>query len=108
MAIKTILYEVVIKNGHGTNTEFHVGQTKALLKKSIETKDVKVDSIRSLGQKTVDIQPSSDLVTEFNVRLNESDGFIFNEYSSGYQFLRDKFQPQVDKLEKEIDDTREE
>ena len=108
MAKKTILYEVVVKNGHGTSTEFHVGQTKALLKKAIETTDIKVDSIKSLGQKIVDVQPDIDMDTEFNVKVSESEGFTFNKESRGYQFLREKFQPQVDKLEKAIDDTYEE
>ena len=108
MAKKTILYEVIVKNGHGTSTEFHVGQTKELLKKSIETKDVKVDSIKSLGQKTVDVQPDSDWDIEFNVKLNECEGYTFDKSSRGYHFLRDNFQPQVDNLEKEIDDAREE
>ncbi len=51
MAKKTILYEVKIRNGHGVSTEYHVGQTKALIKKDIETPDVKVESVKSLGQK---------------------------------------------------------
>lgn len=104
MAKKTIIYEVQLRNGHEQVTEYHVGQTKGHLKKELETHDVKVVGIRSLGQKKVIVQPDEDLETEFNIVIDENNSFTFNMSANGYQFLRNKFQPQVDKLEKEIDE----
>jgi hypothetical protein len=106
MAKKTILYEVQLRNGHGQVTEYHVGQTKGHLKKELETESVKVIGIKSLGQKEVIVQPDTDLETEFNVVVDENNDFTFDKHTQGYQFLKNKFQPQVDELEKEIDDLR--
>lgn len=103
MAKKTILYEVKIRNGHGVSTEYHVGQTKALIKKDIETPDVKVESVKSLGQKEVSVGPDDNYhLAEFNVCVDDNSGFTFDRNSRGYQYLRNKFQPQVDKLESEM------
>lgn len=94
---------MVVVNGHGKKKEYHVGLTKAHLKKDIEDTNIKVESIKSLGQKTVDVQPDDNLDIEFNIKVNDSDVFIFNNHCSGYQFLRDKFQSQVDDFEQKRD-----
>lgn len=108
MAKKTILYEVQLRNGHGETTEYHVDLTKGHIKKKLETLDVKVVGIKSLGQKEVVVQPDENMEIEFNLVIDESSSFTFNRHTSGYQFLVNKFQPQVDQLENEIHGAHEE
>ncbi|MFJ2358517.1 hypothetical protein [Pseudomonas fluorescens] len=102
MAEKTILYEVVLKNGHGEFTELHVGPTKDRIRKAIENADVRVESIKSLGQKKVDVEPGDIDVVGFSVRLTDDESVKFNSSCLGYGFLNFKFKPQVEELKKEI------
>ncbi|EKB1982693.1 hypothetical protein ONF77_004661 [Vibrio parahaemolyticus] len=105
MAEKTLVYEVKMRNGHGTKTEYHVGKTKYSIKKSLETNDVKVESVKSIGQKPVDVAYDEDYNISFNIGLNESDTFTWNQNSAGYDFLKEKFETQVDKLESDYHDS---
>lgn len=104
MAKKTIVYEVVTKNGHGTETQFYVGTTKQHLKKALETKDVKVETVKSLGQKVVIVQPDLDQYNSaaFKIDLDGSATLEITPNDLGYEFLRDKFLPQVDALENDL------
>ncbi|WP_460077034.1 hypothetical protein [Pseudomonas sp. H2_C01] len=108
MAEKTILYEVVLRNGHGEYSELHVGPTKDRIRKAIENKDVKVESIKSLGQKKVDVEPGEIDDVDFSVRVNDEEVVKFNSTCLGYNFLNFKFKPQVEELKNEINKKYEE
>ncbi|AUO48107.1 hypothetical protein [Pseudomonas ogarae] len=102
MAEKTILYEVTMRNGHGEFSELHVGQTKDRIRKAIENRDVKVERIKSLGQKKVDVAPGEIDDVEFSVRLSDDEVIKFDSSCIGYAFLNYKFKPQVEELKEEI------
>ena len=103
MAKKTIVYEATITNGHGQKTEHFVAPTKAQLKKCLENENVKVD-IRSVGQKEVKVVPDQDdgTIAQFVVVIDEKSEVTVSNNDVGYKFLRSKFQPQVDRLEDEL------
>lgn len=102
MAEKTLLFEVTMRNGHGEFSELHVGQTKDRIRKAIENRDVKVERVRSLGQKKVDVIPGEIDDVEFSVRLNDDEFVRFDSSCIGYGFLNYKFKPQVEELKEEI------
>ncbi|WP_332421312.1 hypothetical protein, partial [Vibrio metschnikovii] len=59
--------------------------------------------LSAYGQKEVSVGPDDNYdLAEFNVCVDDNSGFTFDRNSRGYQYLRDKFQPQVDKLESEM------
>ncbi|MEZ8236806.1 hypothetical protein AB6C62_25295, partial [Vibrio splendidus] len=105
MAEKTLVYEVKIRNGHGTNTEYHVGKTKYSIKKNRETNETKVESVRSIGQQFVDVDFDENSDLAFNINLGKSETLTWHRNSSGYDFLTEKFEKQVDKLESDYRDS---
>ncbi len=101
MARKTIVFEATTPDGQKS---LYVAPTKAQLKKALETDNVKIE-IKSLGQHEVNVIPDSEgeNKAEFDIKLNDSESLTISPSSGlGYKFLRDKFQPQVDKLESEL------
>ena len=105
MAKKTIVYEVSLKNGHDSWTAYFVAPTKAHLKDALSTNDVKVESIRSLGQHTVKprISDHYDGII-FDIELNNKREMNISKNDLGSDFLRSKFKQQTDKLVSELNE----
>lgn len=105
MAKKTIVYEAQLKNGHTTWVEKFVAPTKDHLKDALQTNDVKVENIRSLGQHNVEVIPDDDhRAATFRIKLQDNSELNISHGERGNNFLRSKFKNQTDKLEKELDE----
>ncbi len=102
MAKKTRLYEATTRNGHGTKTQLFVAQTKSHLKKVLETKNVKVEDIHSLGFKTVSVTSDYEDRILFQIGDDESLKLEIYEEDLGHKLLSNKFQPQVDNEKAQI------
>ena len=95
----------VLRNGHNSEREMFVAPTRIYLKDALQTKDVKVENVKSLGQHTVRVILGDNYVpVAYKIQLENNEKINIPEGNLGNNFLRRKFKKQTDKLQYEMDE----
>lgn len=104
MAKKVRFYKANSRTVRENTEHFVPAPTKLSVKNALSSENVVVDNVEYLGWADVKVQPDQQNYTqaEFEVSLEDNSNVI-REGDLGYKHLRMNFQPQVEKLERQLD-----
>lgn len=104
MAKKARFYEVERQNGHEKWTEVIAAPSKDHIESALNTADIKVNKIQSLGWAPVATQPDdSDSHHEFHAKVKGQE-IVIRPQEPGYKYLTQQFHNQVQDVNSWIDE----
>nr|WP_314623747.1 hypothetical protein [uncultured Noviherbaspirillum sp.] len=102
MATKARFYEVERQNGHEKWNEFVAAPSKKHIESGLNTPNIKVNTIKSVGWLPVAARPSGDEQThEFQTEFKGKE-FTIQREAPGFKYLTQQFHTQVQDVQKWI------